>query len=161
MDTIKQETTKTCWQFLFNETGQRWPALGITILASHRKKTSLLVGEAWAFLAFSFHPLSANCKMFVASCKQWRENLDCPSSGLRGLCHWFQPELSLAVQIRGIYQSLTRRLIMMHGKEKDVWRQIKELFCIREFAVSSDPRSAPQPKAIFLEESHDSHVIGT
>ena len=50
---------------------------------------------------------------------------------------------------------------MMHGKEKDVWRQIQELFCIREFAVSSDPRSAPQPKAIFLEESHDSHVIGT
>ena len=35
----------------------------------------------------------------------------------------------------------------MHGKEKDVLRQIQEISCLREFAVSgsaSDPRSAPQ-----------------
>ena len=30
----------------------------------------------------------------------------------------------------------------MHGKEKDVLRQIQELFCLREFVVSSDLRSA-------------------
>ena len=46
----------------------------------------------------------------------------------------------------------------MHGKEKDVLRQIQELFCFREFVVSSDQRSAPKTaknwqEAIFLEES--------
>ena len=32
----------------------------------------------------------------------------------------------------------------MHGEEKDALRQIKELYCLREFAVTSNPRSAPQ-----------------
>ena len=33
----------------------------------------------------SANSMSANCKMFVASCKQLRENLTCPNSGQTGL----------------------------------------------------------------------------
>ena len=40
----------------------------------------------------------------------------------------------------------------MHSEAKDVLRQIQELYCLREFVVSSDHRSAPET-AIFLEES--------
>ena len=32
----------------------------------------------------------------------------------------------------------------MHGEKKDVLRQIQELYCLREFVVSSDPGSAPK-----------------
>ena len=32
----------------------------------------------------------------------------------------------------------------MHGEEKDVLRQVQEFYCLREFVVSSDPRSAPK-----------------
>ena len=41
----------------------------------------------------------------------------------------------------------------MHSKEKDELRQIQELFCLREFIVSSDPRSAPPTakKPFFLK----------
>ena len=40
----------------------------------------------------------------------------------------------------------------VQGKEKHVLREIKELFCFREFVVSSDPRSALQTakKPFFL-----------
>ena len=42
----------------------------------------------------------------------------------------------------------------MHGKGKDVLRQIRELFCLREFVVSSNQRPASDSQqAIFLEES--------
>ena len=41
--------------------GQRWPVLGVAILASRRKQTSS--GETRAFLAFLSHSISAtNCK---------------------------------------------------------------------------------------------------
>ena len=47
----------------------------------------------------------------------------------------------------------------MHGKKKDVLRDIQELSsvsCLRELVASSAPRSAPQkPRTIFLEESLD------
>ena len=43
----------------------------------------------------------------------------------------------------------------MHGEEKDVLRQIQELYCLREFVVSSDPRSAPKTaKKPFFLKSH-------
>ena len=43
----------------------------------------------------------------------------------------------------------------MHHKEKDVLRQIQELFCVREFAVISNRRSAPQTaKKPFFLKSH-------
>ena len=43
----------------------------------------------------------------------------------------------------------------MQGKEKDVLLQIQELFCIREFVVSFDLRSAPQTaKKPFFLKSH-------
>ena len=32
----------------------------------------------------------------------------------------------------------------MHGKMKDVLRQIQQLFCSLEFDVNYDPRSAPE-----------------
>ena len=40
----------------------------------------------------------------------------------------------------------------MHGKKKDVLRQIQEVFCLIQFIVSSIPRSAPQraQKPVFL-----------
>ena len=44
----------------------------------------------------------------------------------------------------------------MHGKEKDVLRQIQELFCLREFVVLiSDLRFAPQTASKpFILKSH-------
>ena len=43
----------------------------------------------------------------------------------------------------------------MHGEEKDVLRQFQELYCLREFAMTSDPRSAPQAaKKSFFLKSH-------
>ena len=41
----------------------------------------------------------------------------------------------------------------MHGENKDVLRQIQELYCLREFVVSSDPKSALQTamKPFFLK----------
>ena len=41
----------------------------------------------------------------------------------------------------------------MHGNEKDV-RDMQQLFCLREFVLSSDPSTDSQ-EAIFLEESLD------
>ena len=48
---------------------------------------------------------------------------------------------------------------LIHEKGKDVLRQIQliiqELFCLREFSVSCDPRSAPQTaKQTFFFKSH-------
>ena len=44
---------------------------------------------------------------------------------------------------------------LMHGEEKDVPRQIQDLSCLREFVVSSDPRSAPKTaKKPFFLKSH-------
>ena len=51
--------------------------------------------------------------------------------------YWFQ----LAVQIRA--------WVLMQGKEKDVLRQIQELFCLRECVVSADPLHHKQPKSHF------------
>ena len=56
----------------------------------------------WNILAKAFLPVailflsiaSTNCKMSVASCKQWQESLDCPNSGLRRLS-LFQRKLEL------------------------------------------------------------------
>ena len=43
----------------------------------------------------------------------------------------------------------------MHGEEKDKLGQIQELYCLREFVVSSDPRSAPKTaKKSFFLKSH-------
>ena len=45
----------------------------------------------------------------------------------------------------------------MHAEEKDVLKQIQELYNLREFVVSSDPRSAPQTatgKKPFFLKSH-------
>ena len=43
----------------------------------------------------------------------------------------------------------------MHGEEKDKLGQIQELYCLREFVVSSDPRSAPKTaKKSFFSKSH-------
>ena len=48
----------------------------------------------------------------------------------------------------------------MHGEEKDVLRQFQELYCLREFAMTSDPRSAPQAaKKSFFLKSHLSRWI--
>ena len=43
---------------------------------------------------------------------------------------------------------------LMHSKEKDELLQIQELFCLREFIVSSDPRCAPPTakKPFFLKD---------
>ena len=41
----------------------------------------------------------------------------------------------------------------MHGNENDV-RDMQQLFCLREFVLSSDPSTDSQ-EAIFLEESLD------
>ena len=80
--------------------------------------------------------------MFVASCKQWRENLARQNSGPTGF-HQFQ----LIVRIRAWGS--------MHGEEKDVLRQIQELYCLREFVVSFDPRSGPKAaKKPFLLKSN-------
>ena len=111
----------------------------------------------WNILAKAFLPVailflsiaSTNCKMSVASCKQWQESLDCPNSGLRRLS-LFQ----LTVQIRAWG--------LMHCEqceEKDVLRQIQlqveVSFCFRESVASSDPRSAPQTaKKTFFLKSH-------
>ena len=124
-----------CWEFWFNE--RFWPKLA-SPLNLHPSKPQevdkLSYGEALAFLAILLHSIGANCKMFVAACKQWRENFACPNPGLKGLFFWFQLTVKLEIRAWG----------SMLGKEKDVLRQIQELFCLGEFILSSDPRSGQQ-----------------
>ena len=84
---LNRQQQKNCWEFRFIET--IWPKLA-SPWDHHPSKPQELDklrragSEAWAFLlvAFLFHSIIANCKMFVASYEQWQANKACPNSGL-------------------------------------------------------------------------------
>ena len=113
-----------CWEFWFN--GTFLPKLACPW--DHHPSKPLEVDKLRKGLSFSvpFRKLHVSNvkKPCLIQTQVWED------------FHWFQ----LTVQIRAWG--------LMHFKEKMCWVRPKtpgqELFCLREFDVSSDPRSAPQ-----------------
>ena len=116
-----------------------WPVLGVAITASNWKWTRKR--EAWAFMAFLSHSISVYCKEEALLVKD-DEKTCFVQTQVRLDFIWFQ----LEVQIRACW--------FTQGKEKDVLKQVQELFFLRELVVSSNPRSEPvTAKKPFLVES--------
>ena len=104
------------WGFSFNETVG--PELASPLGGHHSKP--LKIDMLTRGLSFS-----------GLSCERWREILFCPTL-VRQDFLWFP----LIVRIRA--------LGLIRGKGRGVLKQAKELFCLRELSVSSNPRSEPE-----------------
>ena len=73
-------------------------------------------------------------------------------TGNAAVCHcrpirfcWIETKMK---KKRALMLELKDSFMPLHGKEKNVLRQIRELFCVKELDVSSGPRSEPKQSTI-------------